>query len=141
MPDEFSVLIVDDAQEDRFILKRFLQKTGLDPVMLEANHGAEAIELLISPLEELQNSYPNLCPPLIIFLDINMPMMNGWEFLDELEARTDEIQLKPVTVVLHTTSQSARDEEKAKNYASVAKYLTKHDPNADRLKAVILDLL
>jgi CheY-like chemotaxis protein len=138
MLENYSILIVDDSYADRYLLKRFLSKIDLELTILEATSGGEALELLKSPLDALEAQYPAIRAPITLFLDINMPVMSGWDFLDELDKCYDEVQLKPSVVVMYTTSDAEIERSRAKEYAQVADYLTKDNPTPDKLKEVIL---
>lgn len=133
------MLIVDDNAEDRYLLKRYLKKTGLSLLILEASSGQEALDLLTSPVETLAREYPTLGPPVILFLDINMPLMNGWEFVEALESRAEEVQLKPTVVMMCSTADADEEKRKADNYQAVAGYIVKGCLSPENLRQAILD--
>ena len=62
--------------------------------------------------------------PSLIFLDINMPVMDGWEFLDIFD-QLPENKTKDCKIIMHTSSIDPRDIEKAKTYKAVVDYMTK----------------
>ena len=62
--------------------------------------------------------------PQIILVDINMPILNGWDFLEAFE-KMDADATKNVRVYIYTSSIYYKDIEKAKNYKSVIKLITK----------------
>ncbi|WP_299212202.1 response regulator [uncultured Aquimarina sp.] len=68
------ILLVDDSEATLFFNKTILSKTGYADEILVAKNGLEALEIIKSGVV-----------PEIIFLDINMPVMNGWEFLSEFQ--------------------------------------------------------
>ncbi|WP_299313791.1 response regulator [uncultured Aquimarina sp.] len=68
------ILLVDDSEATIFFNKTILSKTGYADEVLVAKNGLEALEIIKSGVI-----------PEIIFLDINMPVMNGWEFLSEFQ--------------------------------------------------------
>ncbi|MFT2091203.1 response regulator [Paraglaciecola sp. 2405UD69-4] len=106
-----SVLIVEDSEVDQFIAKYMFNKFDENIEVLQAFDGVEAIDIL-----------KNLkVPPLFIFLDINMPRMNGHEFLKEYELN----QLSTAPVIMLTSSCQPEEKEKCLEYKSVKKYLTK----------------
>ena len=76
------------------------------------------------------NSQPDL-----IFLDINMPGMNGWEFLEEYNKLDKEIQSR-VMVIMLTTSDNPDDSMRAKTWGFVSDYITK-PLTKERLKDII----
>ncbi|AXT50430.1 response regulator [Aquimarina sp. BL5] len=68
------ILLVDDSEATIFFNKIILSKTGYADEILVAKNGLEALEIIKSGII-----------PEIIFLDINMPVMNGWKFLSEFQ--------------------------------------------------------
>ncbi|WP_299438594.1 response regulator [uncultured Aquimarina sp.] len=68
------ILLVDDSEATIFFNKTILSKAGYADEILVAKNGLEALEIIKSGVI-----------PEIIFLDINMPVMNGWEFLSEFQ--------------------------------------------------------
>ena len=137
----YTVLIVDDNAEDRYLLKRYLKKTDLSLVILEAENGQEGIDLLCSPLDALQEAYPGIRAPVVLFLDINMPIMNGWEFVEELSERESQIELKPTVVMMYSTSDADDEKQKATTYSSVASYIVKGESNPEVLRKAITDVI
>ncbi len=111
----FGVLLVEDDDVDIMKVKRGFQKNNFPyPLHVEEN-GVEALRLLRRRKQEL-NSLPGL-----ILLDLNMPKMNGIEFLRELRA---DSQLKHLIVVVLTTSNDERDVVSAYDL-NVAGYIVK----------------
>ena len=136
----YSILIIDDSEEDRYLLKRYLRKSGLDVTIAEAGNGEEALAFLTN-YEEYKEKFPGIEPPLVVFLDINMPIMNGWEFLEEFYVKQEEIELKPTVVVMYSTSE--QDEEKARiaKFDCVRSYVVKGSYTPEGLKETILKTL
>ena len=132
-----SVLIIDDSEADRFILRRFLRKTGLSLSVIEVDNVDSAIEALVD-FDKIKHKHPETSAPITIFLDINMPGRNGWDFLEELTARMDEVQLKPAVVVMHSTSDAEQDRQRMKNYSAVEDFIVKGTYSADDLRNTIL---
>lgn len=133
------MLIVDDNAEDRYLLKRYLNKTDLSLIILEASNGQEGIDLLCTPLATLLQNHPELKPPVTLFLDINMPVMNGWEFVEELESRQSQIELKPTVVMMYSTSDADDEKRKANKYSTVAGYIVKGESTPDVLQKAIIE--
>ncbi|GGY66872.1 response regulator [Cellvibrio zantedeschiae] len=120
---EVSLLMVEDDDIDATALKRALHKLKLLNPIYRARDGLEAIELLRS------GEIPS---PYIILLDLNMPRMNGLEFLEEL--RSDPALTQAIVFVL-TTSKS--DEDILAAYKEhVAGYLLKQRMDNDFLQVV-----
>ena len=108
-----SVLIIEDTETDRYIVSRLVRRAWPEARIWEAADGQEAIELL----ETLGDVGPEL-----IFLDINMPRMNGHEFLERYYARLE--RQAPVVLML-TSSDSPEDRERVSRFACVRDYLVK----------------
>lgn len=111
------IMIVDDDDIDIRVIRRALKKRGIDKVPLIAHDGVEALEMLRA------NSGGDGAAPWILLVDINMPRLNGHEFIEEL--RTDD-DLGDSIVFMLTTSD--RDQDKQRAYAqNVAGYIVKSD--------------
>lgn len=94
----FRFLVVDDSSIVRKVVKKVLNLSGINlDVVLEAENGKEALEVL-------SNEWVDL-----VFLDINMPVMNGIEFLKKMR-EIDEIKNTSV-VVISTEGSKARKQE------------------------------
>lgn len=108
------VLIVDDDTVARFLVQRILIRKNVSKQILTASNGEEALKVIN------QNCSGDTCPELI-FLDINMPIMDGFEFLEVFQ-RSDYSNL-PIKIVLLTSSFNPKDVERAKNYPVAAHLL------------------
>nr|MBV6630229.1 response regulator [Oceanococcus sp. HetDA_MAG_MS8] len=105
------ILLVDDNPADNFIHKSVIERLHAAGKITVAEDGAQALEYL----QDIAAS-PERRMPELIFLDINMPRMNGWEFLDQLEAMEDAMQgtivVMMLTTSLHPDDQAAADQRK-----------------------------
>lgn len=116
-----SIMIVDDDDIDIRVVRRALKKQGIGNVSLIAHDGAEALEMLRA------NAGKNAVGPWILLVDINMPRLNGHEFVEKL--RADE-ELGDSIVFMLTTSD--RDQDKQRAYAqNVAGYVVKSDAGSN----------
>lgn len=115
------ILLIDDDEATNFVHQMIIEKCGCSSHLQFAYNGKEALEYLTK-----KGKYENNVDPLpgIIFLDINMPLMNGWEFLEEYKTLPDEIKASVVIAML-TTSLNPDDAEKANSYSDIKGYLNK----------------
>lgn len=109
-----TVLLIDDDEPTTFINKKIIQSSGLIDTIHTANSGQEALNFL-SHKENQVNEIPT---PDLILLDINMPAMDGWEFLTEYK-KLKHTQPKAIVIVMLTTSLNPDDEMKAKEIKEV----------------------
>jgi CheY-like chemotaxis protein len=128
-PQVASILIVDDDEIDVRAMTRALRKAGLDNPIDVAANGLDALELLRGRADK-----PGPRWPYIVLLDLNMPRMNGIEFLDEL--RADET-LTHVVVFVLTTSDDERDKTEAYK-RHIAGYVLKRGAGLDFLNLVAM---
>ncbi len=105
------VMIIDDSEPDQFLSKLMVQQKNPDAKILQAYDGVEALEVLRSLDEQ----------PEVIFLDINMPRMNGHEFLEEYSNGG----VCGSVVVMLSSSDQEDDKERALKHPCVKKYLIK----------------
>jgi len=133
--DKISVLIVDDSTVDRYILIRQLKKMGIVDIF-EKDDGASALEFL-EKYEENAITYNGKFPPVIIFLDINMPLVGGFEFLEKFEELRNRLELKSCVIMMFSSSERPEDKEKAFHFDFVKDFLTKGDISIEDLKSKI----
>lgn len=111
-PQFKTLLVVDDDRADRLIASYAIQKYNPEAVILEAIDGADALAILEDP---------DVSPPDLIILDINMPGMNGIEFLERYEARPEARNV----VAMVSSSGAERDKERCGQFTSVIGYIVK----------------
>ncbi|MGO2513321.1 response regulator [Marinomonas polaris] len=116
MIKELSVLIVEDDDVAAESITRGLRKVAPDINLVFAEHGNIAIEIL-------ENKHPTriLKPPFLVLLDLNMPVMNGFEFLEYVRDNPD---LKDTVIFILTTSNDDNDRSRAYEN-NVAGYMVK----------------
>ncbi|TGM56568.1 response regulator [Leptospira adleri] len=124
------ILLIDDNHSDNFVHERVIRKGDFANQVVSKQSGESALKYL---LERAATSDPR---PDLIFLDINMPGMNGWEFLEEYDKLPKELQGKIVVVML-TTSDNPDDRAKAREFGILADFKTK--PLTDAMLQEIFD--
>lgn len=111
-------MLVDDNPYDNFFHERVIRKCDFAQNIVVKLTAMDALAYLrTTPKGE--NTHPDL-----IFLDINMPAMDGWEFLEEYSKLEEELQSKIVIVML-STSQNPEDIEKARKSKVPVDFRTK----------------
>lgn len=106
-----NILLVDDDSTFRFIAKTVSERTGLAKIIAEAVNGEEALKYLHASKVSGEGI------PDMIFLDINMPTMNAWEFLDKLPCILEGKVDIPVCII--SSSISTHDSERSQTYKCV----------------------
>jgi CheY-like chemotaxis protein len=112
------VCIIDDDKIYQFTITRTIEQEVVVKKILVFSDGEEAIEFLIDHVKN-QEELPD-----VIFLDINMPIMDGWQFLEEY------IKLKPkvdkkITIYMVSSSVDPADMDRAKKINEITNYLIK----------------
>jgi CheY-like chemotaxis protein len=112
-----NILLVEDDQVDIMNVQRAFMKNNIQNPLFIAKNGLEALAMLRG-----ENGKEKILPrPQIILLDLNMPQMNGLEFLKELRGDQD---LRSISVFVMTTSKDDSDRFEAYNL-NVAGYIVK----------------
>ncbi len=112
------VLLIDDNDIDNFINERMITTNQFSKLVVVKNSGESALEYL----KEHSNDPGTL--PQIIFLDLNMPVMDGFGFLEKYETLPDSI-LKTCKVIVLSSSISPEDINRASTNQYVVKYVNK----------------
>ena len=120
MDSKKNILLVDDDSIYLFIAQKIINKILPDAIINTCKNGQEAISLMDS------------LNPDIMFLDINMPVLNGWDLLDKLINQKINF---PIFIV--SSSIDEKDKAKAKSYVDLVKGYISKPLNADKLKSLI----
>ena len=108
--------IVDDDPLHLYITKKYIELSNIVENVLVFKNGKEAYDSLKQMLSKSENL------PEIIFLDLNMPVWDGWQFVDEFTKLTLD---QKVSICILSSSNSEEDTERAKHYNIISKYLVK----------------
>lgn len=99
-----AILLVEDCEEDYFLTKRSLTKSGIKNPLIRVENGDVALNFL-----HKRAGFEEAPTPGIVLLDLNMPGTDGWEVLAEV--KKDE-KLRKIPVVVLTTSSASQDVER-----------------------------
>ena len=127
------VLLIDDDEPTNFLNKMTVEQVDCTQHVAVAQGGQEALDFLMGRRQP--NGDPEDCPqPDLIFLDINMPAMDGWEFLERYKELPRKQKADPVLIML-TTSLNPDDEKKTKYIPEIAGFENKplKEPQLERL--------
>ncbi|TDD74393.1 response regulator [Flavobacterium caseinilyticum] len=113
-----AIWIVDDDAIYQIIVNKIIQKSDMFSVISTFKNGKEAIDDLHTSLEN------NADLPDIILLDINMPIMDGWEFMEEMGLIKPKFP-KEIVVYIVSSSIAVEDKNKSKSYQNILGYLSK----------------
>lgn len=106
------VMVVDDSEPDQFISKLTIEQHDSNITILQAYDGQEALEVLETTEQQ----------PQLIFLDINMPRMNGHEFLAAYEKAPNN---EAAVIIMLTSSDQKKDVDGSAAYRSVKAHFAK----------------
>jgi len=123
-----NMLVIDDDDINIFIIKKVIEKTGYEVDMISKSNGQLAVDYLTSIANNVE-IFPH-----IILVDINMPVLNGWEFLEVYEKLN--IQRQKVFLYMLSSSVYEYDIEKAKGFKSVDGFISK-PLTIERLKELL----
>ncbi|WP_178985459.1 response regulator [Winogradskyella helgolandensis] len=132
MSNKFNICIIDDDDIYQFTITKILQSLKLNKKIIAFSDGEEALDFMIA------NLYNDDELPDVIFLDINMPIMDGFQFMEEY------VKLKPkwnkkITIYMVSSSVDPVDIEKANKISDISDYIIKPiKPN--ELKSIMANL-
>ncbi len=116
MDSKINLLVIDDDDINIFIIRKIVEKTGFAVNMIAKTNGQLAIDFLLENRENAE-VFPHL-----MLIDINMPVLNGWEFIEAYE-KMDITQ--KVDMYMLSSSVYENDIEKAKTYKIVKGFISK----------------
>ncbi len=115
-----SVMIIDDNEIDLFVIQRTLENLSYSDIITAYRSPVKAMQFF----EKIDQSKEFERLPEIILLDIIMPGMTGFEFLDRFSNLSKEIKERTKFIIV-TSSDYSQDKKKSENYDNVIKYVVK----------------
>ncbi len=114
---KLNFIVVDDSKLDCFIAEKIIKNTGISESIKSFLHAPEALEYIKSlPGDDSIRT--------IMLVDIQMPVMNGFEFVEAFEKLPDEIT-RNYTIYIISSSINENDLSRVHNYATVKQFLNK----------------
>ena len=110
-------IIIDDSQLDCFIAEKIIQNTGTFSSVKTYTQALEALEVI-------KGSGGKKDAVTIIVLDIQMPLMNGFQFVEAFEQLSEEIRAEYV-IFMFSSSINENDKNRIENYASIRRFYGK----------------
>ncbi len=112
--------IIEDNEIDQYMFKCVLNKNGVASSSIQVfNNGREGCTFLHRHAGDTDKL------PDVIFLDINMPLVNGWDFLDEFRKLKPQLSKKNIRIYMVSSSIDKMDMQKARISKDVTGYLVK----------------
>jgi CheY-like chemotaxis protein len=118
------VLLVDDDDGTNYINKKVIEKTKITEQIEVTLNGKEAIDFIISTSKLLDEHSSEPTKTSLILLDLNMPVMDGWEFLEAYRNLSNKMK-SSIVIIMLTTSLNPDDKLKAKNFSEISGFENK----------------
>lgn len=134
LDNKLNLLVIDDDDINIFIIKKIVEKTGYPIDMVAKSNGQQAIDYLKEAIIQ------NKTMPQLVLIDINMPVMNGWEFIEAYETLQME---QKVDMYILSSSVYENDIERTKSYKAVKGFISKPlsmERLTELVKAVMIKL-
>ena len=113
-----TIWVIDDDTIYQIIVNKIIQKSQMFSAISSFKNGKEALDAVNNSIND------NEILPDIILLDINMPIMDGWEFMEEMTLLKPSIS-KQIIVYVVSSSIAIEDKNKSKTYPDILGYLSK----------------
>ncbi len=124
------ILMIDDDEINNFIAQKLIKKSLVDAKITVFTNGDDGLTFLKKGINN-ESEVPD-----IIFLDLNMPIMNGWEFLDVYETNILPFIFKKPVIHIISSSVYRNDILKAQTYNFIDKFISK-PLSVDKIKELL----
>ena len=118
-----TIVILDDSEADRYLVQRTIERAELDVQYIEYSTAYSAVDDFTDDARR-ETQVGKAPPPVLVLLDINMPRMNGFEFLERLQ-EGGASKKECLVVMMLTSSNNPAERERAKSYDLVVDFLEK----------------
>ena len=115
-----TILCIDDDAITLMLCKKVIEKVNFAQKLDTAQNGEEAIKYFDNLKENFQGSYPKL-----VFLDLNMPIMNGWEFLNLFYQKNYHLFFASTKFIIISSTIDPKDVNESKKYDVVVDFISK----------------
>lgn len=112
------IMLIDNNPDDNFYHSRVIKKKDPSVEVLVMSSATDA-------LDYLQTADENKRQPDLIFLDINMPGMNGWDFMERYQLQMPKSEGEAPVIIMLTTSENPDDRRRAMQSGAITDYMTK----------------
>ncbi|SFF06728.1 response regulator [Flavobacterium xueshanense] len=117
------ILCVDDDPITLMLCKKVIIKSSFSNEIITSQNGEEALSYF-NTIKHINNKNKPIPQPQLIFLDLNMPVMGGWEFLDHFNSQ-EFAEFSTIKVIVLSSTIDPEDLEKSKQYPMVVDFLSK----------------
>ncbi len=119
MPEFSKILLREDDPMTVLVCERIIKLTEFAQDIVSVKNGQEALDFIQNNLNQMPDKLPE-----VIFLDLNMPIMGGWEFLDSFTGLLPSLQIIPQVYILSSTVDP-EDEKKGLGYPYINRFISK----------------
>lgn len=126
-----SLCVIDDDPIVIFGLKRMLEHTSVDAKFVSFENGLEAMDYLRPKIQRRSKDLPDL-----IFVDLNMPIMDGWDFIENYTEELGPVADKKPILYIVSSSIDQNDHERAERLSEVTGFIIK-PVSVDELQKIL----